>query len=168
MFVCTALTVLATALVVRLAVRLVHHRRGAGGCGGGGGGFGRNRALRWLFRSLDTTPGQEKVIRGALEEAWGVAREARSAARDQRGNLAAALRAEGPDAPVFAEVQTGVRAAYDRAEQAMTAAFRRIHEILDPMQRERLARIVDGSGAPWAARRFGFAGGPYRGGPISL
>lgn len=159
MVLCTALTVFATALVVRLAFGLV--RRGR--CGhGGGGGFGRNRALRWLFRSLDTTPGQEKVIRSALEEAWLEAREAKAAAREQRGNLAAALRSEGADATSFAAVQTGARAAYDRAEVAVVTAFRRIHEILDPMQRERLARIVDGSSSPWAAMRRVAGAGPYR------
>ncbi len=166
MVLCTALTVLATALVVRVVFRMA--RRGRCGPGGGGMGFGRNRALRWLFRSLDTTPGQEKVIRSALEEAWLEAREAKAAAREQRGNLAAALRSEGADASSFAAVQTGARAAYDRAEIAVVAAFRRIHEILDPMQRERLARIVDGSASPWAALRRVGGGGPYRGGPVSL
>ena len=166
MVLCTALTVLGTALLVSVVFKLVRRAR----CGRGGGmGFGRNRALRWLFRSLDTTPGQEKVIRSALEEAWIEAREARSQAREQRTNLAAALRTEGADASSFAHVQTGARAAYDRAEAAVTMAFRRIHEILDPMQRERLARIVDGSASPFgtAMRRFG-GGGPYRGGPMSL
>lgn len=162
MFVVPALTILATALVVRLVVKLARRSHGRR-CGGGGGGFGRSRWLRWLFRSLDTTPGQEKVIRGALEEAWTTAREARVAARGQRANVAAALRAEGAEAAAFAEAQAGARAAYDRAEQAVVAAFRSIHEVLDPMQRERLAQIVDGSASPWRGRLAFGGGGPYRG-----
>ncbi len=173
MALCTAFTIVAAALAVNLVFRLIRRARGGcrgGGGGGGGLGFGRHRGLRWIFRSLDTTPGQEKVIRSALEEAWIEAREARAAARDQRGNLAAALRSEGPDAASFDLVRTGARAAYDRAEIAIVAAFKRIHEILDPMQRERLARIVDGSASPWQALRSFGGGGPYRGGsgPVSL
>lgn len=165
MFLVPALTILATALVVRLVARLA--RKAHGRRCGGGVGLGRSRWLRGLFRALDTTPGQEKVIRGALEEAWTTSREARVAARGQRGNLAAALRAEGPDAPAFAEAQAGARAAYDRAEQAVVAAFRSIHDVLDPMQRERLAKLVDGSASPWRGRFAFGGGGPYRG-PVSL
>ncbi len=166
MFLVPALTILATALAVRLVVKLVR-RSHNGSCGGGGLRLGRSRWLRWVFRSLDTTPGQEKVIRSALEEAWTTAREARVAGRAQRANLAAAIRAEGPDAATFAEAQAGGRAAYGRAEQAVVAAFRSIHEVLDPMQRERLAQIVDGSASPGRGRLAFGGGGPYRG-PASL
>lgn len=166
----TALTFLATVLAVRLVARIVRRARsGEGGCGRGGGrfgrfGFGRNRALRWLFHALDTTPGQEKVIRQALEEAWVEAREARAQAREQRGNLAAAIRGEGADAASFTQAREGAKVAYDRAEAAVIGAFRRIHEVLDPMQRERLARIVDGGGSPFGGGfgPFGKGGGPYR------
>jgi hypothetical protein len=167
----TALTFLATVLAVRLVARIVRRARsGEGGCGRGGGrfGFGRNRALRWLFRALDTTPGQEKVIRQALEEAWVEAREARAQAREQRGNLAAAIRGEGADAASFTQAREGAKVAYDRAEAAVVSAFRRIHEALDPMQRERLARIVDGGGSPFGGfGPFGKGGGPYRS-PVAL
>lgn len=163
MALCTAFTIVAAALAVNLVFRLV--RRARGGCHGRfghGGGFGGRRGLRFLFRSLDTTPGQEKVIRSALEEAWIEAREARTAARAQRGNLAAAIRSESVDSASLELVRQGARAAFDRGESAILAAYKRIHEILDPMQRERLARIVDGTGGPF--RGFGRFGGPYRGG----
>lgn len=164
MCVSTVLTVLAALVATRLVARLVMRR-----CHGGGGrfGFGRSRKMRWLFRFLDTTPGQEKVIRSALEEAFGQAQSARHEAREQRGNLAEAFRADALDGPSFVAAREGARAAFERAEGAVVEAMRKIHEVLDPMQRERLARLLD---SRLGRGPFGGSGGfgPYRGGPVSL
>ncbi|MBK8217067.1 MAG: periplasmic heavy metal sensor [Myxococcales bacterium] len=164
MCVSTVLTVLAALVATRIVARLVMRR-----CHGGGGrfGFGRSRKMRWLFRFLDTTPGQEKVIRSALEEAFGQAWSARNEAREQRGNLAEAFRSEALDGASFTAAREGARAAFERAEGAFVEAMRKVHDVLDPMQRERLARLLDsrfGRGPLGGAGGFG----PYRGGPVSL
>ncbi len=164
MMLCAALSAVAVVLAVKTLIRAARWRR----CRGGGPG--QHRALRWLFRVLDTTPGQEKVIRAALEEAWITTREARHDATSRRTDLARVFRSETVDDEALRAAQGGVRSAYDRVEEAVTKALRRIHEALDPMQRERLARIVEGGGRP----RFlggsggGFGGGPYRGGSVAL
>src|SRR5258708_38377333 len=51
-------------------IGLVNVVRAGSGCHGGRGrrGFGRRWLMRSLFERLDTTPGQEKAILGALDE----------------------------------------------------------------------------------------------------
>src|SRR5688572_6975698 len=73
-----------------------HHgrRRGRGGFGGFGGGFrgfGKRYFLRWLFERLDTTPGQEKVIKEAFDEIRAAGSEARSEWHKSRAQVANAM-----------------------------------------------------------------------------
>lgn len=139
-----------------------HHGWGRDGGheGRGWGGWqerGRNAfGLRWIFQTLDTTPGQEKVIRQAYDEV----REAMQAGRGEldasRREIAAAIRAGNID-----ETQMG--ALYARHDEALRTlrttffgALAKVTEALDEDQRRVLADLLDRQGGGF------FGGGPYR------
>jgi hypothetical protein len=122
------------------------HHYGHAGCHGRRG-YGARFLFRRVLDRLDTTPGQEKVIRSAVneleEEAWGLRREAR------------ATRAEIADALRGAELDQGaldrVFAKHDELIEKLRASFvrtaDRVHGTLDERQRKQLAQMIDAG--PW-------------------
>jgi len=160
--------------VVALIRGLVFRRRfgGGGGCGRGrgfgrfgarhGGGIGRSFWLRALYAKLDTTPGQEREIRAALEELRERAVDAKSDLPEARANIARALAGEEFDGSAFEAVSARVDATAEKMKDALAAALKRIHGALDAKQRERLAAIVGKGGFG----RWGGGGGPYRDGAM--
>lgn len=153
---------------VLAGLRRLLFRRSCGGrwraaCGARGGrrrGIGRSRWLGWLFETLDTTPGQEREIRAALEELRDRAEDARRGLGGSREAVGRALAAETFDDAAFESASAHLDATTAKVKDAVAGALRRIHAALDPKQRERLAEIVGRAGfGPW--RRWG---GPYRGG----
>jgi Spy/CpxP family protein refolding chaperone len=156
--------------VVAVVKRLVW--RGAIGCGrfrghrggyGAYGGYGPGRSfwLRALFHRLDTTPGQEKEIRSALEEVQKAARDAKGEVFGSRESLARALTGESFDGSAIDDAESKVDAAAERVKQAVRAALERVHGVLDGKQRERLAELLQ-RGARGFRRGGGGWGGPYR------
>ncbi len=141
--------------VVALVKRLVWRRR----LGCRSGGPGRSFWLRALFSRLDTTPGQEKEIRSAIEDLQRAAREAKGDVIGSRESVAKAVAGEVFDPSAIDEASQRVDAATARIKEAMRAALERVHAVLDPKQRERLGAIL--AQGPGAFR--GFGGGPYRG-----
>src|SRR6476661_8743965 len=85
--------------LVALVKRAFWRRRfGGHACGGHGrfrhggrGGPGRSWWLRALFSRLDTTPGQEREIRAAIEDVQRVAREAKQGVVGSREKIAKAV-----------------------------------------------------------------------------
>jgi Spy/CpxP family protein refolding chaperone len=171
--------------VVAVVKRLVFRRRfghyafAGGPCGGGpgfgygGGGFrgwgrGGHRGgiggsfwLRMLYTRLDTTPGQEREIRAAIEDLRDRAKDAKSGMLETRENLGKSIAAETFDDAAFEAVSARVDATSEKMKDALSAALKRIHAVLDPKQRERLADLVSrGAFGRWG--RGG--GGPYRSG----
>jgi len=162
--------------LIAAARRLLFRRRfGAGGCGHGrSGGYGRfghgpgqSFWLRALFGRLDTTPGQEREIRAALEELRERARDAKSGMIESRDGLGRAIAGETFDDGAFESVSARFDATSEKVKDAVRGALRRIHAVLDPKQRERLAELVTkgafrrwGGGSGWV----GPGGAPYRGG----
>jgi uncharacterized membrane protein len=161
--------------LVGLIVVLKRGRRGYRGCGRGWhhrrrgrrgrwaddadtsdagfeGSGGPTFFLRWLFERLDTTPGQEKEIRAAVEELTAKRRELKREGRASRDDLAKLLRTETLDE----EVLGAMYARHDERLRDLQKAFGdtlgRVHQALDPQQREELARLLE--------RGRGF--GPYR------
>jgi uncharacterized membrane protein len=119
-----------------------------------GRGPGRSRFLRAIFARLDTTPGQEREIRSAIEELQSAGRSARKSARDAREGLARAVRGDTIDDAALVELKARAEDLAADMHRAFESALRRVHAILDPSQRERLASILERGGRPW--------GGPYR------
>ncbi len=121
--------------------------------GGGWRQGWRHGWLRWLYERLDTTPGQEKVLRAAIEELRESTEQARNDWREARKGVAAAVAAENFD-------EEAIRAAYARVDVAaqqlrdrFIEELRKVHEALDPDQRRQLADLI-------GRQHRGF--GPYR------
>ena len=118
-----------------------------------------------LYARLDTTPGQEREIRAAIEELRERARDAKSGMLETRENLGKSVAGEAFDTSAFEAVSARVDATSEKMKDAASSALKRIHGVLDPKQRERLARSrqqgrVRSLGTRWG----GGGGGPYRGG----
>lgn len=160
--------------LVALVKRAFFHRRhgyGGGRCGHrghfrGGHGPGRSSWLRALFSRLDTTPGQEREIRAAIEEVQRVAREAKHGVFGAREKVAKAVAGEVFDPSAIDDASAQVDAATARVKDAFRAALEKVHAVLDAKQRERLAELLDceaSLGEKGVGRdSFSGWGGPYR------
>jgi Spy/CpxP family protein refolding chaperone len=144
-----------------------------GGPWGARGGFGRNFFLRALFERLDTTPGQEKAIRAALDDLRVTAKSVRAEVSDARADVARAMRADHMDEFTLSDVSAKVTVAGETMRTAVTTALSKIHEALDERQRATLADFIESGPGFGHAYRWGGgggrggwgSGGPYRGGP---
>ncbi|MEQ9324998.1 MAG: periplasmic heavy metal sensor [Polyangiaceae bacterium] len=135
------------------------HRMGRGRWRRGWGGEDRRwRFLRGVFEELDTTPGQEKEIRAAIEEVMDAGGKLKAGFSDTRSELGKVFRSEELDETILGTVLSHQDAALDEMRGAMVGALARIHAALDPEQRARLARWLE------RGSRFGRHGwgGPYR------
>ena len=155
----------AFAIVKRIMLRRYFRRMGfaGGGFGRHGGrfgkrGIGRSFWLRAIFAKLDTTPGQEREIRAAIEEMQERAIDAKKDLPEARTNIARALNADAFDTGALEAVHARVDATSEKMKDAFGSALRRIHGVLDPKQRQRLADVIASGG-------FRGFGGPGQGGP---
>jgi Spy/CpxP family protein refolding chaperone len=109
-----------------------------------GGRFFLNRVLN----RLDTTPGQEKIIRDAIhglgEEAWSLRREAKGT----RSELAAALRAPELDRSAIDRVFAKHDELIEKLRGSALTAADQVHGTLDERQRQKLADMIEQG--PWA------------------
>jgi hypothetical protein len=127
-------------------------RRGFGGLGG----FG----LRAVSARLETTPGQEKVIKQAFDELRAKTRAVKDEARGMRGDLATALRGESLDAETLGTVASRASGAVDGVRDAAIGAILKIHDALDERQRAIAADMIESG--PRFGRGWRGPGGPYR------
>ena len=113
------------------------------GEGRAGVGWGRRRMMDWLFSKLDTSHGQEKVIREAVDEVEEALRSTRGLGRKHVRNVADALR--GPDFghDGVAEVWAEQDQALERVRMAVLNALQSVHGVLEPEQRDKLADLVE-------------------------
>jgi hypothetical protein len=129
-----------------VARRRHSHHYGFGGPHGRGRGFG-GRFFRRILERLDTTPGQEKVIRETLhdlrEEAWGL----RSEVRSTRGQIAEALRAPELDRALLDRVFAKHDEVIEKLRASVLTSADRVHATLDEQQRKRLADMIESG--PW-------------------
>ena len=111
-----------------------------------GRGFG-GRFFNRILERLDTTPGQEKVIREAIhdlrEEAW----ELRSELRDTRKDLASALRAPELDKALLDRVFAKHDQLLEKLRASLLDSAESVHTTLDEQQRKRLADMIEAG--PW-------------------
>jgi Spy/CpxP family protein refolding chaperone len=140
--------------------------RGWGRFGGHRGGIGGSFWLRALFARLDTTPGQEREIRAAIEEMQERARNAKGDLPEVRANIAKAMVGDTFDTAAFEAVSARVDATGEKMKDAFGSALKRIHAVLDPRQRERFADIVGKGGlfGRWGRGGPKSGDGPYRDG----
>lgn len=126
------------------------HERGRDGYGGPG------FWLRGLFRRLDTTPGQEKVLRQSAQELMTAMAPLKAEMNDSRRDIAQALRSGTVDEVAMGELFARHDEKLREARKAFVGALANVGEALDEDQRKRLADFLDRNGG-WS----GF-GGPYR------
>lgn len=129
------------------------HHHGHGGRWGGGENFW----LRGLYSRLDTTPGQEKVIRSIIDEMRSGANDLRSQVRRSKSDLAVTLRSDSVDETALGEAFAKHDEALDKLRKSMIGGVLKLHDALDERQRRILADWLESD-------RVGFWGGPYRGG----
>jgi len=117
------------------------------------------RALLYrAFERLETTPGQEKVIRNVVNELKRDAGDAHRSLGEWRQELARAMRGNAMDShsleSLFARQDEDIRRLRDRAADALAS----VHDTLDEEQRERFASWIEKGRSP------GFRGchHPYR------
>ncbi len=117
-------------------------------------------ALNHVFARLDTTPGQEREIRAAIEDMRDRAQDAKGGLPETRASLARSIAGETFDDAAFEAVSARVDATSEKMKDALASALKRIHGVLDPKQRERLGVLVGSGGFGRWGR--GGGGGPYR------
>lgn len=108
--------------------------------------------LRGLFLRLDTSPGQEKVIREVLGELQGEGRSLRDELRKARVDVAGVLRSDSVDATAMGEAFARHDDALDRMRKGLVGALAKLHEALDERQRRMLAQWLE-SGRLWQRGR---------------
>ncbi len=109
--------------------------------------------LRRLFQALDTTPGQEKAIRAAMDELFDVMGKHRSELHKSREDIAKAMRSSSFDATTMGDLFARQDAAIEAIRKAMVGALAKVHEVLDEQQRSRLANMIERAGgwrSAWA------------------
>ena len=119
----------------------------------GRGGFGPSFILRGLFSKLETTPGQEKVIRDAFDKVREAAREARAEWKDT-SELSSLLRDDTFDRTAAEGVSGKADASFAKVRVVLVEALAQIHEALDDRQRRILADFIESRGR-------GFFSGPF-------
>lgn len=146
-----------TACLLGLTATFARHRHRGHHCSGGyrGRGFrsGRGRfVLNRLLDRLDTTPGQEKVIREAVDTLMDDVRDARSELHATRADVARAIRGESLDRGAIDDVFERHDRVIERVRQNALDSFSKVHETLDERQRRTLAELIEAG--PFA-RGFG-------------
>lgn len=110
---------------------------------GGGWGVGRRVALRRVFERLDATPGQEKVIREAVDDLVNAARAAGKDARGWREDLAAAVRKDYFDETLLGELFAKQDGTIETLRKEIVGSLGRVHSVLDDRQRDRLGDVLE-------------------------
>lgn len=109
-----------------------------------GHGYGPRRwMMRRLFQHLDTTPGQEKVIASALEDAERKMWAAREELFKSRSAFARAMRGEHFDGAAADAAFDTQQAAVDDLRKSVRVGMASVHEALTPEQRARLADLLE-------------------------
>ena len=116
-----------------------------------GHGF-RRYGLYRAFQHLDTTPGQEKAIVAAIDELENEAGDLRSKVRASRQAVGTALRGEHLDEAVLESLVAQHTSDFAAFGARAISMLGKIHEVLDPEQRRRLARLIESG--PWGLAGF--------------
>lgn len=116
-------------------------------------GWGPHGFVATIADRLDATREQEQVMHDAVRELLDELRTLKRDAKHTRNDLAGAFGDERLDEERLGELFARHDELLGSARKAFVAALAKIHEVLDPRQREQLSR--------WLGRRGNF--GPYRG-----
>lgn len=125
------------------------------------GGFGPGRHGSWmtyrLFEALDTTPGQERVIRNVRDDFFSQVSDLKEGLHASRSDVARAVRSDSFDEGAMQDAFSRQEEGIAKIRKAASEALAKVHDVLDDKQRRRLAELLE-NGPGFA----GMAGGPYR------
>ncbi len=108
---------------------------------------------------LDLSPAQEKVVRAEVDKLRDKARGLRDEGQATRGDMARAIRGETFEEGALADMFVRHDDRMHDLRGEVAGALGRIHAVLDPQQRERLADLLEeGPRGLWRGMRRG----PYR------
>ena len=126
-----------------------HHHRGRRGRGGG-------PTFLWhALERLDLTPAQEKVVKSEFEQLVQKTRTLKDEGKSARDDMARSIRGDTFEEEALAAMFIRHDDLLHGLRGDLAGALGRIHTVLDPAQRERLAEVIaSGPGRSW--------GGPYR------
>jgi uncharacterized membrane protein len=157
-----------TAFLGLAAFKLIRHHRYA--CAGGGGRCGDGarwshhgrhpgggRTMMWhALARLDLSPAQEKVVRTEFQQLKDKARALKDEGKSARGDMARSIRGDSFEEGALAAMFIRHDDILHDLRGDLAGALGRIHAVLDPEQRERLAEMIESGPLrrPW--------GGPYR------
>lgn len=110
---------------------------------GGPGRFMRHK-LDKLLRAAEATPAQKSELHAVFDELRGELDALKAPLRGQRRDLAEALRDDSVHDERVEVVFTAQRDALEGAQGAIKRALDRVHAILDPAQRARVADLLAG------------------------
>jgi len=110
-----------------------------------------------LFKKLDTSPGQERVIRNVRDTFFSQVSDLKKELHASRGDVARAVRGESFDESAISDAYARQDEGIMKLRKAASEALAKVHEVLDDRQRQRLAELME-SGRSFA----GMGGGPYR------
>jgi hypothetical protein len=139
---------------------------GRGGFGESGGPFdsrnpfevrgGRAYLLRHILRRVETTPTQERAIEEAFAELTRSGKPLRAEAKQSRADLAAAMRRTSLDEVALGEMFARHDRLAEDIRKSLVGFLARVHDILDDIQRERFATLLEKGGLRGAG--FGLDG----------
>lgn len=131
------------------------------------GRWGWRGPLRRVFQRLDTSPGQEKVFVQAADDVAASFGKLRGELEASRTAMARALRGEQFEAGALRELTERQEAQLADLREVLRTSLARIHEALDPRQREDLADLIEhGPGMGYPGLHACHRHGPgWRGGP---
>jgi Spy/CpxP family protein refolding chaperone len=102
---------------------------------------------RIFFERFDTTPGQEKAIAKAFDDARERVRDSRSDLETARRALADAVRGDVVDGARLDAALDQQKILVERLGRELTQLLLNVHEVLDSKQRQKLADLIaDGPG----------------------
>lgn len=123
------------------------------------GGPRWRRGLDWAFHRLDTSPGQEKEIRSAvesfLEEAMPSRRELKASMKE---GLADILEEDVLDEAALRARMSAQEETLHRVQESLVQTVSRVHAALDSEQRASLRRMI----GRFSSNRAAHSGGPFR------
>lgn len=107
------------------------------------GGGARRWMMRRLFERLDTSPGQEKVVSGAVDDVQRKAYAARESMFGARADVAKAMRSDTFDSASLNEVIEKQQTQLDELKKSVREGLQSIHEVMTPDQRAALADLIE-------------------------
>lgn len=112
--------------------------------------------MGWLHRRVGTRPEQEQELEAAIDELLAeIKEELRAELRRSREDLGQIMGEDEFDAGQMGDLFSRHDETLGRLRRALVGALARIHDVLDPEQRGRLAELLRAGDGPWM-------GGPYR------